>query len=101
MGQFRFSSQDFPESERVTAFQDIYASIANVDIEPYSGQASFVQMVGQLLPNLGIHEITVTPHLSRRTHAHVAAESNDDLGQLILLNGSAEKAWMESSLLKI
>lgn len=89
MGQFRFSSQDFPESERVNAFQDIYASIANVDIEPYLGQASFVQMVGQVLPNLGIYEITVTPHLSRRTRAHVAAESNDDLVLVVPITGSA------------
>ncbi|SEG20178.1 hypothetical protein SAMN05216334_14113 [Nitrosomonas ureae] len=39
MSQFRFSTLDFPENERVNAFQDVYASIANMDMEPYQGHA--------------------------------------------------------------
>lgn len=89
MSQLKFSSRDFPESERISAFQDIYAAIASLDIQPYSDQPSFVEMIGQLLPNLGIYAVTATPHLSRRTHAHIAAENNDDLALLVPLNGIA------------
>lgn len=89
MSQFRFSTTDFPESERVNAFQDVYASIANTDMEPYQGHAPFVEMVGQLLPNLGVYESIVSPHLSRRTATHVAAESNDNLALVVPIDRSA------------
>lgn len=89
MSQFRFSTLDFPENERVNAFQDVYASIANMDMDPYRGHAPFVEMVGQLLPNLGVYESIVSPHLSRRTVTHVAAESNDNLALVVPIDHSA------------
>lgn len=89
MSRFRFSTLNFPESERVNAFQEVYASIANMDMEPYLGHAPFVEMVGQLLPNLGVYETIVSPHTSRRTRAHVAAESNDNLALIVPINSSA------------
>jgi AraC-like DNA-binding protein len=88
MSRFEFSTVDFPESERVSAFQEIYASIANMDMESL-GQAPFVEMVGQLLPGLGVYESTVSPHRSRRTHAHVSKDSNDDLALIVPINSSA------------
>lgn len=89
MSQLKFSSLVFPEAERASAFQDVYASIANVDIQPYSQWPSYVDMVGQLLPNLEICEVTTTPHLSRRTRVHVAAENCDDLMLLVPIDGMA------------
>ncbi len=88
MSQLKFSSRDFPESERVCAFQDIYAAIASVDIQPYLDQPSFVEMAEQLLPNLRIYIVTATPHLSQLTRAHITAENNDGLALLVPLNGA-------------
>jgi len=89
MSQFRFSTLDFPESERVNAFQEVYASIANMDMAACQGHAPFVEMVGQLLPNIGVYETIASPHHSRRTRAHVAAESNDSLALVVPINNSA------------
>jgi len=89
MNRFRFSTIDFPESERQSAFQEIYASIAKVEIESVQNQNSVVDMVGRLLPNLGVYEVTTTPHLSRRTRKHIAEEDRNDLSLLIPANGEA------------
>jgi len=89
MAKIRFSSMDFPETERETAFQEVYAALANEQIAPYKNHPSNVNLVGQLLPNLSIYEFNTTPHESQRTRKHVAAETRDELILLVPVNGSA------------
>lgn len=89
MSRLKFSSHDSPEGECVSAFRDIYVTIASENIQPYLDQPSFVEMAGQLLPNLGVYVVTATPHLFQRTRAHIATENSDSLVLLIPLNGVA------------
>ncbi|MCE7915872.1 MAG: AraC family transcriptional regulator [Nitrosomonas sp. PRO4] len=89
MALFRFSTQDFSVSERVNAFQEVYASIANIDIDSSQQHPPFVEMVGRLLPNLGVYETIISPHSSRRTRAHVATENNDNLALVVPIDNTA------------
>lgn len=89
MALFRFSTQDFSERERVNAFQEVYASVANIDVEPYQQHPPYVEMVGRQLPNVGVYETIISPHSSRRTRAHVATENNDNLALIIPIDNTA------------
>lgn len=89
MTLLRFSTQDFSKSERVSAFQEVYASIANIDVDSYQKHPPCVEMVGRQLPNVGVYETIISPHLSRRTRAHVATENNDNLALIIPIDNTA------------
>lgn len=79
----------FPSSRACIRLSGCLCFYCQLDIQPYSHWPSYVDMVGQLLPNLEICEVTTTPHLSRRTHAHVAVENRDDLTLIVPINGLA------------
>lgn len=89
MPLIKFSTQDFSPRERVNAFQEVYASVANIDVESYQQHPPFVEMVGKLLPNVGVYETIISPHSSWRTRAHVAAENSDNLALVVPIDNTA------------
>ncbi|MBC6905044.1 AraC family transcriptional regulator [Saccharophagus sp. K07] len=89
MTAFGFSSIDFPVSERKKVFQDVYASIANLDIYPADDMNSFVELRDQLLGAVSVLEVTGSGHTADRTKAHVAKETQDNISLLVSLSGTA------------
>lgn len=89
MSLIKFSTQDFSPGERVNAFQEVYASVANIDVEPYQQHPPFVEMIGKLLPNVGVYETIISPHSSWRTRAHVAAEKSESLALIVPIDNTA------------
>lgn len=46
-------------------------------------------MVGKLLPDVGVYETIISPHSSRRTRAHVAAEKSESLALIVPIDNTA------------
>ncbi|WP_350282047.1 AraC family transcriptional regulator [Nitrosomonas sp.] len=89
MGRLKPPSCDFPENERVPAFQNIHAAMISADIPSYLDQSSFMEMSGQLLPNLRVYAVTAASHLSSHTHDPAPAESSNNVVLLVPLDGMA------------
>jgi AraC-like DNA-binding protein len=89
-GVFRFSTDDLPERERFSAWQDTFGrSVVKMDMkaigsDPFRSEAHIC-----VLPNLTIASITATPMRGTRSRA-LAADGSDDIVLGILISGQAK-----------
>jgi len=73
----RFSSHDFEESERLSALQDVYAVVEEVDIELIGeGPPSFDVLTRQL-GDVGLLDASISPMAPQRTRAQASAGKED------------------------
>lgn len=86
MGRLKPPSCDFPESEPVSVFQDIQAAMISTDTPSYLDQSSFIEMAGQLLPNLRVYAVTAA---SQHNHDPAPTENRNNLVLLMPLDGMA------------
>jgi len=86
MSRLKPPSCDFPESEPVSVFQDIHAAMISTDTPSYLAPSSFMEMAGQLLPNLRVYAVTAA---SQHTHDPAPAENSNNLVLLVPLDGMA------------
>lgn len=88
MGLIRLSSQDVPEIESVSVFQDVFESIAKVNLDTLGDGPLRADVSLRLLPGVAIESIATSPVRTKRTPAHVA-DGNDDLVLVLMLNATA------------
>lgn len=94
----RFSSDDFPERDRVEAFREVYGrTILSVDSQPHKNTAFRNVMSLRALPDLGIGNILTSPATYRRTRSLI---KDDGLLLFVFLDGhgSATQGRRESSI---
>lgn len=89
MTQVKFSTLNVPDNKHVNVFQGIYTSNAHIDIEACQRHTPSWETVECLLPNLGVYETIISPHLSRRTGLHLAVETNENLALVVPIDNSA------------
>lgn len=88
-GLLRFSTDDLPERERFSAWQDTFGqTVVKMDMQPIGDEPFRSHAEICLLPNLTIASISATPIRGTRTRAH-AADGSDDIVLAIMLNGQA------------
>lgn len=61
----------------------------STDSPSYPDQSSFIEMSGQLLPNLRVYAVTAASYLSPHIHDPAPAENSNNLVLLVPLNGMA------------
>jgi AraC-like DNA-binding protein len=94
----RFSSEDFPEKDRVEAFREVYGrTILSVESQPHKNAAFHNEMHLRALPDLGIGNVLTSPATYRRTHSLL---KDDELLLFVFLDGpgSAIQGRRESSI---
>lgn len=85
MTTISFSSGDFPEKQRKAALEEKYARIFGMDIQG-TGPSSSVEMRGSILVDSALVEIQASPHIARRTNAHISS-SNEDWALILPTKG--------------
>lgn len=86
---FRFSTEDLPENERLSAWQETFGrSIVKMEMETIGTGIFRSEANIYPLPNLTIAAVTSTPNRVTRTRA-LAADGSDDVVLRILLAGRA------------
>jgi AraC-like DNA-binding protein len=84
----RFSTDDFPENERVDAYREIYSrTIVKHDIEPLGDQPFHFEADLRSFPGLGVASSAFSP--CRRWHAAEHVDSDDLLFGVSLSGGCA------------
>lgn len=86
MRLIKISTQELPEKDRIPATQDVYASIADVDIEPCGQAAVRADLRVRELHNTVIAETSCSPCISRRTPEQ-STDGNDDVVLCIITGG--------------
>lgn len=89
MAFFRFSSLSFPSKERVQAAQEIYAPMANIEVQTLS-QSPIIETRLRLLPGISIGWSKLSPMRVYRKQQHLQ-DGNDDFS--LLLNPSGQAVW--------
>src|SRR5262249_3957477 len=87
--EHRFSTDDFPEQDRVAQWREICGrTIMKVDMEPLSHQPFRCVAELRSLPNLGIATITTTPNRLTRSR-DLIADGKDDFIFVMATQGEA------------
>lgn len=81
-----FSTNSFPLKHRIEMARNHYASLAEINVEPYGDEPFFGQSRIHLLPGASVAALTRSPCRVTRTPAQ-AAGGTDDLGLLINTGG--------------
>lgn len=87
MSDFRFSTDEYEEGERVAAWLRAFGQqIANLDMEPLGDQPFQGEAFVRVLPDLTIGLISSSPNRITRTRA-LREDGNDDIMLGIMLKG--------------
>jgi AraC-like DNA-binding protein len=84
----RLSSRDVPQTESVSAFQDVFESIAKVNLDTLGDGPLRADVSLRLLPDLAIESIDTSPVRTMRTRTHIA-DGDDNLVLVLMLNTAA------------
>lgn len=97
MAFIKFSTQDFPEKERIAVAQEIYAAIANIALRTPNKQIPTIETQLRLLPGLSIGWIKTSPIIVHRNKHHIQ-DGNDDFTLLLnpRLNPFERSVWHAS-----
>lgn len=89
VGVFRFSTDDLPERERFSAWQDTFGqTVVQMDMKPIGSTPFRSEANIVMLPNLTIAAISATPMRGTRNRAQ-AANGSDDIVLAVMLGGQA------------
>ncbi|MGC9386124.1 MAG: helix-turn-helix transcriptional regulator [Hydrogenovibrio sp.] len=97
MAFIKFSTQSFPEKERLAAAQDIYAAIANIELRTPNKHIPVIETQLRLLPGISIGWVKTSPIIVHRNKQHVQ-DGNDDFSLLLnpRMSPSGRSAWKAS-----
>lgn len=93
MALIEFSTLNFPLKERIEAAQDVYASIANIELCPVDKHPPVIETKLRLLPGISIGLVKTSAAIVRRRDKHIQ-DGNDDFS--LLLNPQGRSPWSAS-----
>lgn len=90
MAFIQFSTHSFPVNERLDAAQDIYAAMANIDVQTPDNSVPCIETRIRLLPGISISWVK-TSRLVVHRRARQMQDGNDDFS--LLLNPLGNSTW--------
>ncbi len=91
MALITFSSSDYAEHERLEISRDIYAAMANIDVDLAKGQLPSIETRIRLLPGVSIALVKTSSLIVHRRNRQLQ-DGNDDFS--LLINPAGRSHWI-------
>jgi AraC-like DNA-binding protein len=99
VSEFRFSSEDFPERDRIEAWQDVFErSVAKAEITVSDDTPLRLEATAQLLPGLNVVSMRQESGLLIRQPRESASVASDDIGLTFAEQGTLAIARRDSQV---